>query len=129
MPKVIIIRVLNIMCPGESKNTVTCYNVRHICFLMFDFQQLNIMKLVTHLGYLSYKVTTSLVILMSSLDITSRINIHLLDLLSQLHNQLHSLIRYHFKSIHSTPQIMRPFFHMYEIFSNANIFCFVSYLY
>ena len=67
------------------------------------------MKLVTHLGYLSYKLTTSSVILVSFLDLTSKINILLLDILSQLYNQLHSLIRYHFKSIHSTPWLNHPF--------------------
>ena len=86
------------------------------------------MKLVTHLGDLSYKVTTSSVIFVSSLGLTSKIDILPLDLLSQLYNQLHSLIRYQFKSIHSTPHLKHPFFHMYEILANTNIFCFVSYL-
>ena len=61
--------------------------------------------LVTHLGDLSYKVTTSSVIFVSYLGITSKITIILLDLPSLLYNQPHSLIRYHFKSIHSTPQL------------------------
>ena len=68
------------------------------------------MKLVTHLGDLSYKVTTSFVIFVSSLDLTSKINIILFDLLSHIYNQLHILIRYHFKSIHSTSQLKHSFF-------------------
>ena len=68
------------------------------------------MKLVTHLGDLSYKVTTSSVIFVSSLDLTSKINILLLDILSHLYNQLHRLIEYHFKYVHSTPQLQRPIF-------------------
>ena len=79
-------------------------------FLLFGFQEIENINLVTHLGDLSYKVTTSSVILVSSLDIASRINIILLDLLSQLYNQLHSLIIYHFKPIHSTPHLKRPIF-------------------
>ena len=123
VPKVRKIRVFHMMCPGESKKTLTCYNVRQMFFLLFEFQQLKIMILVTHLGYLSYKLTTSSVILVSSLDLTSRINIIILDLLSQIYNQLHSLIRYlqlHISSV--------QFFQMYERLANINILCFISYL-
>ena len=113
---------------GERENNVTCYNLRQIIFLLFDFQWFEIMKLVTHLGYLSYKVTTSSLILVRSLDITSRINIIILDLLSQLYNKLHSPIGYHFKFVHSTPQRKRPILQMYDRLANTNIFCFISYL-
>ena len=44
------------------------------------------MKLVTHLRALGYKGPTSSVILVSNLDITSKINILVLDLLSGLYN-------------------------------------------
>ena len=63
------------------------------------------MNLVTQLGNISYKLTTSSVILVSYLDLTSKINILLLGPLSQLSNQLLILNGYHFKYIHSTPHI------------------------
>ena len=123
-----IIRVFNMMCPSEGNNTVACYNVIQKVFFLFDFKLLKIMKLVTQLGDMSYKVTNSSVISMSYLDITSKINILLFDLLSHLYNQLHILIGYHLKPIHSNPHLQRPFFHMSEILANTNLVCFISYI-
>ena len=94
------------MFRAESKNTASCYNVRQIYFSSLWLSIVKSYDLVTHLGDLSYKGTTSSVIFVSSLDITSKINILLFDLLSQLYNQLHRLIRYQFKihQFNSTPQ-------------------------
>ena len=86
------------------------------------------MKLVTQLGDMSYKVTTSSVIYVSHLNLTSKINILLFDLLSHLYNQLHSLIGYHLKSTHSIPHLQSPFLQMYEILANINLVCFISYV-
>ena len=79
------------------------------CFFLIDFQFLTIMNLGTHLGPLSYKRTTWLVIFVIYLYINSKINIIILDILSHISNQLHSLIWYHFKYIHSTPQLQHNF--------------------
>ena len=55
------------------------------------------MNPVDHFISQIFKGPTSLVILVIYVDLTSKINILLLDLLSQLSNQLHSLIGYQLK--------------------------------
>ena len=124
------------MCPSKGNNTVACYNVIQKVFLnviqkgffLFDFKLLKIMKLVTQLGDMSYKVTTSSVICVSYLNLTSKINILLFNILEHLYNQLHRLIGYHLKYIHSTPHLQRPFLQMSEILANTNIVCFIFHI-
>ena len=88
------------------------------------------MKLGTHFVPLLYKITTWSVIFVSYLYLNTKINIIILDIISQLSNQLHSLIVYHFKYIHSTPQLQHPIFPyvwdigQYQYF----LFCFLSIL-